>query len=169
MKFILSILLLSASLFASGTRTFTDEESGRTLEASLVGKSPKGDKVTLRLDNGRVVTVETKRLVEADRTYIDRWMNPRDQVTCRVDGKPFDGYKHVTVQAEAGPGTATLVIHPGVFEFGTRTVIPFKKEMKAGESFSQRLVLPNKYTVTLTNESGATLDQETHGKKTGVK
>jgi len=169
MKIILILLCLCSPLFASQFRTFTDEESSRTLKAILVGKSPGGEKITLRLESGRVVTVETKRLIEADRIYVERWITPHDQLTCRVDGKPFRGYKSVTVQAKAGPENATLNIEPGVYDQTTRMINPFKTDLKAGETFSQSFVLPNKYTVTLSRQSGGVIDQESHARKTGMK
>jgi len=169
MQSLLFLLFLSPTLFASQFRTFTDEETSRTLRAVLVGKIPKGDKITLRLESGRVVTVDTERLIEADRVYVERWVTPHDQLTCRVDGKPMKGYKSVSIQANAGPANAVITITPGYYDRTTYVITPFTKDLKAGETFQQSFTLPNKYTVTLSNESGAVIDQESNSKKTGMK
>lgn len=150
-------------------RTFTDEESKRTLEAELVGKTPDGSSVNLKLDNQRVVQVKIERLVQADQDYIKNWVRPADQVTCRVEGKPFDGYKRISIQAISGTGNTKLEVMPGVWSSTEMTLVPYTKEIKAGETWRDVVVVPNRYTVSLYDENGHSLDVEKYNRKTGLK
>jgi outer membrane protein assembly factor BamB len=66
---ILSLCLLGASLSISSARTWTDSESGRTIDAELVGMGEDG--VKLQRSDGTTVTVPLDRLSAADKTFLE--------------------------------------------------------------------------------------------------
>ena len=64
----LSLCLLGASLSVVDGRTWTDAQSGRTIEAELVGMASDG--VQLKRADGKVVTVPLARLSADDQAYL---------------------------------------------------------------------------------------------------
>ncbi len=161
--------MLCSALSAGEVRTFTDEETERTLQAEMVGKSPDGQSVSLKLSSGRVVIVKLERLTKEDQTYVERWVKAMDQVTCRVEGKPYDGYKRISVAAISGTGDTVLDIQPGVLSTESMALVPYTRNLKAGEKIRDSVTVPNRYTVTLRDEHGHILDEEKYNRKTGMK
>jgi len=74
---LMALLLTSA---AAATRTWTSSDGQRKIQAELVKR--EGANVTLRLTNGKLVTMEVTKLAEADRAWLDaNEVKPQPSIT----------------------------------------------------------------------------------------
>ena len=131
---VLIILLAAMPVLASAeSRTWTEETSGRKLEAALI--SVQGDQVTLRRDkDGRRFTLSISKLSEDDRTFVAEWQEGksakaptkakadrfedlqwrnRDQIPVAGNSKSkFDALDHVILDfmLEKGIGASTAAL-----------------------------------------------------------
>jgi len=60
--------LLSSVVLHAEMRTWTDDKTGKTVEAELVSK--QGRSVILKKSNSKTITIKVSRLVKADQAYI---------------------------------------------------------------------------------------------------
>ena len=70
MKTLISIMILALTTGVSA-RTWTSADGSKTIEAELVSKS--GDTITIRLQDGRTMTVKPSVFSQADQQYITGW------------------------------------------------------------------------------------------------
>jgi hypothetical protein len=66
---VLGLLLMATGAALAELRTWTFEQSGSTMRAEVVGFT--GDTVSLRRDDGHIVSVRTSYFVEKDRAYLN--------------------------------------------------------------------------------------------------
>jgi hypothetical protein len=71
--FVLIFGFVLSTLHGGELRTWTEVSSGKTIRAEILEKSSDNKRVRLKLKNGKSVWLETSRLSEADRNYVQSW------------------------------------------------------------------------------------------------
>jgi hypothetical protein len=67
-------ILLTSNAFAADKRTFRDQKTSRAFSAVVIGiEGEEGNKVRLKLDSGKMVTVPISRLHKDDQAYLKTW------------------------------------------------------------------------------------------------
>jgi outer membrane protein assembly factor BamB len=140
-----ALFLLVTSPANAQVRTWTEAETGRTIQGQMVSGS--GDSITVRMQAGRTVDIPLDRLSEADREFIaanppapaaagaaataagdwPQWRGPlRDGIsaeTALLERWPADGPKQLWVYRDAGLGYSGPAIVGGMlYTMGVRQV-----------------------------------------------
>lgn len=152
----------SGALAKEPLREWTDEATGRVIEAELVGKSKDAKRISLRLATGRRVDVEISRLAKKDKTYATSWILAANQITARVVGSG-KGWKKVKVTATASTkgGTVYAYYYDNSYLAQTRRLSP-------GQTITFEYQARKNYHVRFVDSDGVTKDEESWKKKTGI-
>ena len=157
---LLSILLSIPSYLDAGVdptspyRTWTQKETGRTIEAKAVDKKGDGSSIQVFTKRNKRVWLKTSTLSEEDQTYIEEWSKPVDHLSIRVAGSG-KGYKLIEITAKAG-GYPVRVVTSNQFSDQT----PHVQDLDENESLTYKVKLGHKYTVTV-YQGHPSLDEET--------
>ena len=161
MKNALLLLITAVTCHASEFRTWTQQETGRTIEAKITEKSADHKKAKVVTRKGKVFWLKAPDLSKADQNYIIDWFPPVDHLTCRVV-KTKNGTKTVraTVTATKDPVTLRIGPHPTTGEY-------HRLHVPKGKTITMDFLCESKYDATVTSKAGV-LDQESALKKTGL-
>jgi len=157
---IVAAMLTLTSSLADDFRTWTQNETKRTIVAKINDKKLDDSAVQVRLKTGRYVWLQTVDLVADDQTYIKKWVKPIDRLTVRVTGSG-KGMKKIEVVAQAGPKTMK------VRGKRPRPKPPIEYEVEAGKTFKFEFWAPREYWVRA-YEAGKLIEEETDKSKTGL-
>ncbi|MEM7143719.1 MAG: cation transporter [Verrucomicrobiota bacterium] len=86
---ITTILALAAGSLHAETRTWTDAESGKTIDGELI--SIDGEQATLKRSDGKTFTVDISRFIEADQVYIKENGIPAEPSEDSEESAAMDG------------------------------------------------------------------------------
>ena len=103
----IGLLLAAAAVAAAETRTWTFEQSGKTMQAEVAGFS--GEAVNLKRADGETVSVPIAYLTESDRDYLaaERTKQWKQIEVIKLDTAGSGGrYKKCTVRGSGVNGEA---------------------------------------------------------------
>ena len=79
-------ILLTSHASAAEKRTFRDQETSRAFSAEVISiEGETGDKVRLKLDSGKMVTVPISRLHKDDQAFLKTWAEDASEATVDAD------------------------------------------------------------------------------------
>ena len=114
---VIGLLLMATSIAVAEMRTWTFEQSGKTIQADLVGFA--GDTVSLRRDDGHTVSVRIAYLTEGDRAYVnaERAKQWKDVEVLSLSGAASAGlYKKCSVSGNGVKGEILISQLPPTVE-----------------------------------------------------
>ena len=160
---LLSLMLLAGLLpLGAESRTWTDKESKRTIEGTLVEKSMANDRIRIERTSGSSVWVDISRLIDADRTYAQNWEKAENLISTRLV-KRGKGWREVGVLAVGGThgGRVVMLRYP-------RDPRPVVHELKPGQK-GDYLFKGNEDWIVRFWSGDKKLDEESALEKTGIR
>ena len=167
---ILLITLISAtfSTFASADdfRTWTQQATGKTISAKIIDKKPDDSAAHLNLKNGKCVWVKTESLGWEDKEFIEAWKKMPlgfHFLTVTLSGTKVQkgGYKMINVVARSHDEPLICKVYASVSDES-----PEEFEVASGSTSKLTFEVRHNYRVTLEDEDGELIDEETSRKKT---
>jgi len=159
------LLLLSVSLgFGDSFREWTQLGSGKTITAKIIDKKDDNSAVLLTMKNGKSPWVKTVDLVQEDRDFIVEWKKMPigfHFLTVTMSGKRQGGNKMITVVARSHDKPVVCKVYSGATG-GHKD----KFTVPTGSTSNLDFSVGRDYRVTLEDEEGEIIDEETSKKKT---
>jgi hypothetical protein len=141
------------------SRTWTDQETKRTLKGAITDKHRDGSKIEILKEDGGHVWLVIERLIAADQKIANRWVEPDDAISLTNKMTKKGGERVVKVHADAGTHELSVVV-----KTPTKTI---KKKVKAGKTLDFEVTVYKGYSVS-GYHGGFLVDRETALKKTGL-
>jgi hypothetical protein len=170
-KSIAIIIWMFAAAFAAvggEVQTFTDKASGRSIDATIVGKSEDGESVVLMLRNGKRYTVKISKLDEVSADYVKEWKSPHKNLDIRVIAARFarvspygrryrdsrrqyrgGPWKHIRVTVNGGSEPLRMEVVDLSEPVPGLTPPPRKLEIPAREPFTADFWVTSRYKVAV--------------------
>jgi len=126
------ITIFSISTLFTGTglsntlRTWTQKETGKTLQGVMGSKSLDGEKVLVYLPTGKSVWLKTAQLTDEDTDYAKKWIQRREYFVIE-SSVPYKQEKDLKIRVRPGPTGGQMIISSLNGE-GKKMSILFKPE-----------------------------------------
>jgi hypothetical protein len=170
MKTILLLALISATFatFASADdfRIWTQQATGKTISAKIIDKKSDNSAARLNMKNGKCVWLKTEGLVWQDRDFVAAWKKMPlgfHFLTVTLSGTKVQkgGYKMINVVARSHDEPLICKVYSSVSDGR-----PEEFEVASGSTSNLTFKVRHNYLVTLEDEGGELIDEETSRKKT---
>lgn len=165
------VVILVNPAFAAGYRTWTEADSGRTVEAQPIEKKIEGDAILVLTREGKRFWLQTKDLIKKDQEFIKDWVPEVDHLSVRVVGSG-KGYKVIEITAKSG-GKPMKVVTKNLYRDPSK---PHVLKIPAGQTKVYEVKVIRNYTcrafagnkVKRKMRFNELVDEESHDKKTGL-
>lgn len=153
-------------LSAEDYRTWTDEETGRTLEAVMIRKNSTSESAQVRTRADKTFWLKAAKLIEEDREYIKLWVKPEEHLTARI---AKSGKKGRTIEVVAKAGSKPMEIKAYWRDEVNRQPIGYPRvyKLKKGENRTFTYNAGKRYLVRAFWD-GKLVDEEAWNSKTGL-
>ena len=151
---------LTTNTFAEKFRTWTQDETKRTIVARITDKKLDNSSAQVRTKAGRYIWLRSSDLIAKDQDYIKKWAKPFDRLTGRVKGSR-KGRKKIEVVAQAGPKPMKVEGRQ------PSPKPPVRHQVAAGQMIKFEFWAPGEYWVRA-YEDGKLMEEETDKTKTGL-
>lgn len=159
---VIAAILIATPVFADEYRKWTDEKTGKTIDARVRDKRSDNTAVEVEKRGGGTVWLQAERLVQGDKNYIKLWMKAEDHLTARVVGSG-SGRKRVKITAKAG--LKTMKVYAYYSETSKRPLVV--RTIQKGKEIEFEFEGLTNYRV-VAKWGKKVVDKETFKKKTGL-